>query len=70
MKTNFKFPYVQSLEAFYPYYLCEHTKPSTKLIHVVATFNALSLWGKSAYGPWKWSYIGLGLLQVPKVLQY
>merc|ERR1712126_231740 len=52
-----------SLDAFYPYYLCEHTKPSTKLIHVVATFNALSLWGKSAYGPWKWSYIGLGLLQ-------
>ena len=54
----------QSLEDFYPYYLCEHTKPTTKLIHVVATFNALSMLGKSAAGPWRWSLLGLGLLQV------
>ena len=54
----------QSWEDFYPYYLCEHTKPTTKLIHVIATFNALSLWGKSAAGPWRWSLLGLGLLQV------
>ena len=58
------YKFFQSLEDFYPYYLCEHTKPTTKLIHVVATFNALSLWGKSAAGPWSWSLIGLGLLQV------
>merc|ERR1712133_292581 len=53
-----------SLDAFYPYYLCEHTKPSTKLIHVVATFNALSLWGKSAWTlevvlHWPWSFTGI-----------
>ena len=56
----------QSFEDFYPYYLCEHTKPTTKLIHVVATFNALSLLGKSAAGPWRWSLLGLGLVQVTK----
>ena len=26
--------------AFYPYYLCEHTNPKTKLFHFVATINA------------------------------
>jgi hypothetical protein len=26
-----------SFEAFYPFYLCEHTKPATKLFHFVGT---------------------------------
>ena len=52
------------MEEFYPYYLCEHTKPTTKLIHFVATFNALSFLLKSTVGPWKWSNIALGLTQV------
>ena len=26
--------------AFYPYYLCEHTNPKTKLFHFLATVNA------------------------------
>lgn len=26
---------------FYAYYLCEHTQPTTKLFHFVATFNVL-----------------------------
>merc|ERR1712241_1201382 len=53
----------QDLESFYPYYLCEHTLPTTKLFHFIATFNALSLLGKSIVGPWQWSNIALGLFQ-------
>ena len=30
-----------SLLDFYPYYLCEHTLPMTKLFHFLGTFNAL-----------------------------
>ncbi len=30
----------KDLESFYPYYLCEHSKPGTKLFHFVGT----SLW--------------------------
>ena len=57
----------EDLESFYPYYLCEHTKPVTKLFHFIATFNALSLLGKSMVGPWQWTNIALGLLQVTSV---
>lgn len=31
----------ESLRDFYPYYLCEHSNPLTKLFHFVGTFNAL-----------------------------
>ncbi len=30
----------KSLEEFYPFYLCEHKLPLTKLFHFLATFNA------------------------------
>ena len=30
---------------FYPFYLCEHSAPTTKLFHFVATFNVtIFLW--------------------------
>merc|ERR1712110_1288812 len=53
----------QDWESFYPYYLCEHTKPVTKLFHFIATFNALCLLGISILGPWQWTNIALGLIQ-------
>merc|ERR1711915_990565 len=43
--------------------LCEHVQPSTKLFHFVATFNGLSLLGRSVVGRWQWSGIGLAFLQ-------
>ena len=55
---------MEDLESFYPYYLCEHTQPVTKLFHFIATFNALCLLGTSILGPWQWTNIALGLLQV------
>ena len=63
LKKSTNLTVFQNLDAFYPYYLCEHRKPATKLVHVVATFNALSLLGRSAAGPWRWSDLALGLLQ-------
>merc|ERR1711915_572131 len=54
----------QEFATFYPYYLCEHVQPSTKLFHFVATFNGLSLLGRSVVGRWQWSGIGLAFLQV------
>eukprot|EP00090_Calanus_glacialis_P004069 TRINITY_DN13017_c0_g1_i1.p1 TRINITY_DN13017_c0_g1~~TRINITY_DN13017_c0_g1_i1.p1 ORF type:complete len:152 (-),score=37.01 TRINITY_DN13017_c0_g1_i1:27-482(-) len=53
----------QDMAAFYPYYLCEHVNPTTKLIHFIATFNALSLMGKSIIGEWQWAGLGLALVQ-------
>ena len=32
----------ESQPEFYPFYLCEHTKPTTKLFHFLGTFNALA----------------------------
>ena len=52
------------MAAFYPYYLCEHVNPTTKLIHFIATFNALSLMGRSIIGEWQWAGLGLALVQV------
>jgi len=34
---------IESLEEFYPFYLCEHSKAGTKLFHFLATFNVLYL---------------------------
>jgi hypothetical protein len=34
---------LQSFGEFYPYYLCEHQQPRTKLFHFLATFNELTL---------------------------
>ena len=55
---------LQDMAAFYPYYLCEHVDPTTKLIHFIATFNALSLMGRSIIGEWQWAGLGLALVQV------
>ena len=55
---------LQDMAAFYPYYLCEHVHPTTKLIHFIATFNALSLMGRSIIGEWQWAGLGLALVQV------
>jgi len=35
--------YTQAFDEFYPYYLCEHVQPRTKLFHFLATFNELAL---------------------------
>eukprot|EP00092_Neocalanus_flemingeri_P007243 GFUD01007823.1.p1 GENE.GFUD01007823.1~~GFUD01007823.1.p1 ORF type:complete len:152 (+),score=20.83 GFUD01007823.1:135-590(+) len=53
----------QDMTSFYPYYLCEHVHPRTKLFHFIATFNGLSLMGRSILGQWQWSGLGLALLQ-------
>ena len=52
------------MDSFYPYYLCEHVQPATKLFHFIATFNAHSLLGRSLVGEWQWAGIGLAFLQV------
>ena len=31
----------ESLRDFYPYYLCDHSNPMTKLFHFIGTFNVL-----------------------------
>ena len=54
----------QDMDSFYPYYLCEHVQPATKLFHFIATFNGLSLLGRSLVGEWQWAGIGLAFLQV------
>ena len=51
------------MDAFYPYYLCEHTKPATKLFHFTATLNALALVGRTVSGG-GYTNLGLALLQV------
>ncbi|MEM6274279.1 MAG: DUF962 domain-containing protein [Myxococcota bacterium] len=33
---------IQSFEAFWPYYLREHSKPSTRAIHVIGTVLAMT----------------------------
>jgi hypothetical protein len=33
----------KTFDEFYPYYLCEHEQPRTKLFHFLATFNELAL---------------------------
>merc|ERR1712106_1188188 len=53
----------QDMDSFYPYYLCEHVQPATKLFHFIATFNALSLLGRSLVGEWQCAGIGLAFLQ-------
>ena len=53
----------QNLDAFYPYYLCEHTKPATKLFHFTATLNALALVGRTVSGG-GYTNLGLALLRV------
>jgi len=43
----------KEFEDFYPYYICEHTKPRTKLFHFVSTTNLLllllSMWLSSTF---------------------
>ncbi|TRY74747.1 hypothetical protein TCAL_00556 [Tigriopus californicus] len=34
---------ISSLQEFYPFYLCEHFKPKTKLFHFLGLFNAVLL---------------------------
>jgi len=34
----------QDFSSFFPYYVCEHQKPRTKLFHFVATTNMIGLW--------------------------
>ena len=50
--------------SFYPFYLCQHRKPLTKLFHFVATFNTIVL---TAYGfshrPFKWWVAVFGFVQ-------
>jgi len=33
----------QDFSSFYPYYVCEHLNPRTKLFHFVASFNVIAL---------------------------
>jgi hypothetical protein len=43
----------RSFEEFWPYYLREHARPATRLVHVLGTWTALLVlaWGTLA-GPW------------------
>lgn len=46
---------IQSFEAFWPHYLREHSKPSTRAIHVIGTILAMTmlaaaLFTRSPYG--------------------
>jgi len=53
----------EDFASFYPYYLCEHVKPRTKLFHFIATFNATAILGKLIFGRTEWAWLAAGLLQ-------
>merc|ERR1712156_15930 len=36
----------ESFKQFYPFYLCEHTNPITKLFHFIGTFSAIMIWSQ------------------------
>jgi len=53
----------QDFWSFYPYYLCEHRKPATKLFHFVATTNYLALITYQIANGFQPSLLILGLVQ-------
>ena len=53
----------QTLEQFYPFYLCEHTLGLTKLFHFVTTVNASVIFYVLLARKWQWKLLIFGLIQ-------
>ena len=45
----------KTFDKFYPFYLCEHTNPITKLFHFIGTFNMCMILLKIFGGSGSWS---------------